>query len=54
MSSADKRERRAGCGRPHSLMQKTSDFLKLMVCPYGQVKLVPTGLGQFLRTSFID
>jgi len=24
------------CGRPHFLMQKTSDFSKFMVCPYGQ------------------
>jgi len=24
------------CGRPHILMQKTSDFSKFMVCPHGQ------------------
>jgi len=24
------------CGRPHFLVQKTSDFLKFMVCPHGQ------------------
>jgi len=37
LSSADK----GGffrCGRPHVLVQKTSDFLKFMVCPHRQGK----------------
>jgi len=49
-SSADSlRTRRRGffrCGRPHFLKQKTSIFLKFMVCPHGQrgrwVELVRT------------
>jgi len=24
------------CGRPHFLVQKTSDFSKFMMCPHGQ------------------
>jgi len=27
------------CGRPHFLVQKTSDLLKFMVCPHGQVEI---------------
>jgi len=36
-------------GRPHFLMQKTSNFLKFMVCPHGQGGLssgVTRGLSQ--------
>jgi len=31
------------CGRPHFLMQKTSDFSKFMVCPHGQGQLSQLG-----------
>jgi len=31
------------CGRPHFLVQNTSDFSKLMVCPHGQWRLSQCG-----------
>jgi len=41
------------CGRPHFLVQKTSDFSKIMACPHGH------GEGgsifrDFVRTSFMN
>jgi len=45
---ADKRGRGYfKCGRPHILVQNTSDFLKFMVCPHGQ-----EGRGEPMRTFF--
>jgi len=41
------------CGRPHLLMQKTSDFSKFMVCPHGQGGLSQCGQGE-RKVNFIS
>jgi len=49
------------CRRPHFLVQKTSNFVKFMVCSQGQGGLSQCGHGgirsifrDFVQTSFMD